>query len=89
MLGYFFHSYSFLDDLLTLLQGLFTDHRSERERAAAKDALPRILQRTRDYQASFSEKAQALVLHLSVHPDGDCKYLGIRLSFSEFYKMRK
>ncbi|KAF9057610.1 gamma-tubulin complex DGRIP91/SPC98 component [Panaeolus papilionaceus] len=35
---------------------------------------------------AFSEKVQGLVQQLQVHPDLDCRFLGIRLSFSEFYK---
>ncbi|KAH8105028.1 gamma-tubulin complex, DGRIP91/SPC98 component [Phellopilus nigrolimitatus] len=70
-------------------RGLYTDPRSEREQAVAREALPRILQRTREYGSTFSEKVQALVLVLAAHPDLDCKYLGIRLSFSDFYKTRR
>lgn len=51
--------------------------------------LPRILQRTRGYAVSFSEHMTALVVSLAAHPDLDCKNLGLRLSFSNYYKLPK
>ncbi|KAI5116952.1 hypothetical protein M0805_001926 [Coniferiporia weirii] len=77
------------DSLRDQRRGLYADPRIAQEQAAAKEALPRILQRTREYGAAFSERAQALVLALAAHPDLDCKYLGIRLSFSDFYKTKR
>ena len=74
---------------LSHIQGLYTDPKLLKDFASAREALPRILLRTRDYGQTFSEKVQTLVLALTAHPDLDCKYLGVRLSFSEFYKTRK
>jgi gamma-tubulin complex component 3 len=53
------------------------------------DALPGILARLKEYGAQFTEKAQIIVMQLQGHPDLDCRFLSIRLSFSDFYKTRK
>lgn len=53
------------------------------------ESLPGILSRVREYGAAFSERVQAIVQALAAHPDLDCRFLGIRLSFSDFYKTRK
>ncbi|TBU49363.1 gamma-tubulin complex DGRIP91/SPC98 component [Dichomitus squalens] len=54
-----------------------------------QESLPGILARVKDYGMSFSERVQVIVLALATHSDLDCRFLGIRLSFSDFYKMRK
>jgi len=51
--------------------------------------LPGILERLREYGYNFSDKVQNLVLQLQGHPDLDSRFLGIRLSFSDFYRSRK
>ncbi|TFK43488.1 gamma-tubulin complex DGRIP91/SPC98 component [Crucibulum laeve] len=48
-----------------------------------------LLNRVKEYGTSFSDRAQVIVQHLTVHPDLDCRFLGIRLSFSDFYRTRK
>lgn len=48
-----------------------------------------ILNRVREYGTSFSERVQSIVQGLQIHPDLDCRFLGIRLSFSDFYKTKK
>jgi len=48
-----------------------------------------MLSRLKEYGVSFSERAQIIVQHLQVHPDFRCRFLGVRLSFSEFYKSKK
>jgi gamma-tubulin complex component 3 len=53
------------------------------------DALPRLLTPVKDFGASFSERVQTIVQQLQVHPDLDCRFFGIRLSFSDFYKSKK
>jgi gamma-tubulin complex component 3 len=55
----------------------------------AADNLPRILRRVREYSTSFSDRAQSIVHSLQTHPDLDCRFLAIRLSFSDYYKSRK
>ncbi|THH07676.1 hypothetical protein EW145_g3217 [Phellinidium pouzarii] len=77
------------DSLKDQRRGLYTDPRLTQDQTSTKETLSRILQRTREYGATFSERVQALVLALAVHPDLDCKYLGIRLSFSDFYKTKR
>jgi len=54
-----------------------------------QDALPGLLSRLNEYGSAYSDRVQLLVQHLLVHPDLDCRFLGIRLSFSEFYKSKK
>ncbi|OCH90974.1 gamma-tubulin complex DGRIP91/SPC98 component [Obba rivulosa] len=59
------------------------------ERRHDSKALPAILGRVQEYSTSFSERAQTIVHALQSHADLDCRFLGIRLSFSDFYKTRK
>lgn len=53
------------------------------------DAINDILGRVREYGTSFSERVQSIVLGLQSHPDLDCRFLGIRLSFSDFYRTKR
>lgn len=39
-----------------------------------------------DYGSQFSEKVQSLVAALQTHPDLDCRFLGVRLNFTEYYR---
>jgi gamma-tubulin complex component 3 len=55
----------------------------------AAENLPRILRRVREYGTSFSERAQSIVHSLQTHPDLDCRFLAVRLNFSDHYKSRK
>jgi gamma-tubulin complex component 3 len=43
----------------------------------------------KEYSTSFSDSAQSIVHALQSHPDLDCRFLGIRLSFSDFYRTKK
>ncbi|KAL5488201.1 SPC98 [Sanghuangporus weigelae] len=70
-------------------RGLYVDPRTARSYEEARKVLPRILQRTRGYAISFSENMTALIVSLAAHPDLDCKNLGLRLSFSNYYKVPK
>lgn len=56
---------------------------------SAADNLPRVLRRVKEYSGLFSEHALAIVHSLQVHPDLDCRFLSVRLNFSDFYKSRK
>lgn len=42
--------------------------------------------RLHEYGTLFKDKIQMMVQHLQVHPDLDCRFLAIRLSFSDYYK---
>ena len=66
-------------------QGLFTGI----DTRPGSHSLPDILRRIKDYSAMFSERIQAVVLGLQTHSDLDCRFLGVRLSFSDFYRVRK
>ncbi|KAG6860233.1 hypothetical protein C0995_013839 [Termitomyces sp. Mi166 len=55
----------------------------------ASDPLPGLLERLGEYGSSFTERAQTIVHYLQVHSDLDCRFLGVRLSFSDFYKSKK
>ncbi|TDL29201.1 gamma-tubulin complex DGRIP91/SPC98 component [Rickenella mellea] len=61
---------------------------SERSKSSA-DTLAQIRQNMEEYGTSFSERAQTIVHSLQTHPDLDCRFLGIRLSFSDFYKSKR
>nr|GAT59461.1 predicted protein [Mycena chlorophos] len=50
--------------------------------------LPRLIQRFTQYGASFSEQMQTVVHQLQGHPDLDCRFLAIRLSFTDFYRKK-
>ncbi|KAI0775939.1 gamma-tubulin complex DGRIP91/SPC98 component [Trametes elegans] len=70
-------------------RGVYTRMETAEDRRYTSESLPGILDRVREYGAAFSERVQAIVLALASHPDLDCRFLGIRLSFSDFYKTRK
>ncbi|KAI0824783.1 gamma-tubulin complex DGRIP91/SPC98 component [Trametes gibbosa] len=70
-------------------RGVHTRIETAEDRRYTTESLPDILARVREYGAAFSERVQAIVQALAVHPDLDCRFLGIRLSFSDFYKTRK
>ncbi|GBE79620.1 gamma-tubulin complex DGRIP91/SPC98 component [Sparassis latifolia] len=75
------------DSALDAERGVFTH--IEREQRPSTHDVREILNRIREYGTSFSERAQSIVQALQVHPDLDCRFLGIRLSFSDFYKSKK
>ncbi len=69
----------------TWFKGTYTGPTKDKE----NDALPGILERLKEYGSGFSDRVQNLVLQLQVHPDLDGRFLGIRLSFSDYYRTRK
>ncbi|KAJ8464042.1 hypothetical protein ONZ51_g9857 [Trametes cubensis] len=70
-------------------RGVYTRIETAEDRRYTAESLPGILSRVREYGAAFSERVQTIVQALASHPDLDCRFLGIRLSFSDFYKTRK
>ena len=75
-----------LSHILTFRQGVFSGTKLPNH---ASDALPGIIARVREFGTSFSDRAQNIVMQLQVHPDLDCRFLGVRLSFSDYYRARK
>ncbi|KAJ3488701.1 hypothetical protein NLI96_g2652 [Meripilus lineatus] len=67
-------------------RGVYTGGRRDAER---EHDLHDILSRIREYGTKFSEKAQTIVHGLQSHSDLDCRFLGVRLSFSDFYKTKR
>lgn len=55
----------------------------------SKTALTNAVKRIKEYATAFSEHAQTIVHGLQTHPDLDCRFLAIRLSFSDFYRSKK
>ncbi|KAF8484717.1 gamma-tubulin complex DGRIP91/SPC98 component, partial [Russula ochroleuca] len=53
------------------------------------DALSTGLRQCKEYGATFSEKVHVILHALQTHVDLDCRFLAIRLSFSEFYRAKK
>lgn len=51
--------------------------------------LSQIRNLVKEYSATFSDLALSIVHTLQSHPDLDCRFLGIRLSFSDFYRAKK
>ncbi|CAG7846630.1 Spindle pole body component alp6 AltName: Full=Altered polarity protein 6 [Serendipita indica DSM 11827] len=71
-------------------RGVFTISESDGLGASkSADNLPRILRRVKEYSGLFTERAQAIVHSLQLHQDLDCRFLSVRLNFSDFYKTRK
>ncbi|KAF9075764.1 gamma-tubulin complex DGRIP91/SPC98 component [Rhodocollybia butyracea] len=54
--------------------------------SSLEEHLPRLLHPVHDYGSQFSDKVQTLVAALQTHPDLDCRFLGVRLNFSEYYR---
>jgi gamma-tubulin complex component 3 len=69
-------------------QGIYTTS-DKRPSLQKSDALLNGLRQCKEYGASFSEKVQVILHVLQVHVDLDCRFLGIRLSFSDFYRAKK
>ncbi|KAG8759034.1 Microtubule-nucleating Tub4p (gamma-tubulin) complex component [Serendipita sp. 396] len=72
-------------------RGVYTMPETDQLSASHKsaDSLPRILRRVKEYSGLFSERAQSIVHALQVHQDLDCRFLSVRLNFSDFYRTRK
>ncbi|KAG1779706.1 gamma-tubulin complex, component 3 [Suillus placidus] len=74
-----------LDQARDAARGVYTAPTS----LAHTQSLSQIRKLLREYSTAFSERMQAIVQALQSHPDLDCRFLGIRLSFSEFYRSKK
>ncbi|KAJ7276446.1 gamma-tubulin complex DGRIP91/SPC98 component [Mycena haematopus] len=58
------------------------------DQAHDPQVLPRLINQVKQYGSAFSERAQTIAQGLQAHPDLDCRFLGIRLSFSDFYRKK-
>ncbi|KAG8218483.1 Spc98 family-domain-containing protein [Butyriboletus roseoflavus] len=67
-------------------RGIYTASMPDRVGA---QSLSKIRTLVREYSTSFSDSVQSIVHALQSHPDLDCRFLGIRLSFSDFYRTQK
>ncbi|KAG5732384.1 Spindle pole body component alp6 [Termitomyces sp. T112] len=74
------------DQELDVQRGVHTGRARHDE---TSNPLPGLLERLGEYGSSFTERAQTIVHHLQVHSDLDCRFLGVRLSFSDFYKSKR
>ncbi|KAL0070721.1 Microtubule-nucleating Tub4p (gamma-tubulin) complex component [Marasmius tenuissimus] len=54
-----------------------------------EEALPRLMRPINEYGNQFTERMHTLIQHLTIHTDHDCRRLGIRLNFSDFYRSKK
>ncbi|QRV74099.1 spindle pole body component alp6 [Ceratobasidium sp. AG-Ba] len=70
-------------------RGVFTTEDGERPQRDAIESLPRILRRVEQYSRSFSDSAMSIVVALNTHSDYECRFLGVRLSFSDFYRLKR
>lgn len=70
-------------------RGLYTYAERATDRRYNPEAVHDILGRVREYGSSFSDRTQTIVQALQVHADLDCRFLAVRLSFSDFYRTRK
>ncbi|KAA1466481.1 gamma-tubulin complex DGRIP91/SPC98 component [Dentipellis sp. KUC8613] len=55
----------------------------------SSEQLDRILGQVQEYHGAFSDKVHTIIHNLQSHPDLDCRFLAIRLSFSDFYRSKK
>lgn len=65
-------------------QGVFTGHARQ-----SSTQVPTSLQQVKEYSAAFTEKVQMIVHQLGSHSDLDVRFLGVRLSFSDYYRSRR
>ncbi|VDB90091.1 unnamed protein product [Peniophora sp. CBMAI 1063] len=70
------------------MRGVYTGAGADQE-APLSDQLLRGLQQCKEYASIFSEKVHGIVHGLQSHTDLDCRFLGVRLSFSDFYKTKR
>jgi gamma-tubulin complex component 3 len=70
-------------------QGVITGVTEASQRYDSTEVLSRILRRIKEYGIAFSDRTFAIVAALSSHPEQDCRFLAIRLSFNDFYKPKK
>ena len=75
------HALKESSSILTFRQGVYTGKVPESTQNASD-----LISRLHEYGTLFREKIQTMVQHLQVHPDLDCRFLAIRLSFSDYYK---
>jgi gamma-tubulin complex component 3 len=73
---------------MNTLQGVYTGN-AKPSANPSSDVLSGLLNRVHEYGSHFSEKVQSMVQQLQIHPDLDCRFLGVRLSFSDYYKSKK
>ncbi|THV08504.1 gamma-tubulin complex DGRIP91/SPC98 component [Dendrothele bispora CBS 962.96] len=73
------------DRALDAERGLYTGP-DEDPNGSLEESLPRLMHPVQEYGSQFAEKAQSLVQHLQVHSDLDCRFLGVRLNFSDYYR---
>lgn len=65
-------------------RGVYTGNSDE----IVNQDLSRILHPLQEYSSLFSQKVHGIVHLLQSHPDLECRFLGVRLSFSDFYRSR-
>ncbi|KAI0268209.1 gamma-tubulin complex DGRIP91/SPC98 component [Gloeopeniophorella convolvens] len=70
------------------MRGTFTGT-EKRTALQTSETLLSSLQQCKDYGAAFSDKVQVILHGLQTHVDLDCRFLGIRLSFSDFYRSKR
>jgi len=73
-------------------RGVYTGPRSSDTQSTGAEVsvvLRELSERLTEYGTSFSERVQTIVHHLQGHSDHECRFLAVRLSFSEFYKSRR
>ncbi|KAF5344118.1 hypothetical protein D9758_008907 [Tetrapyrgos nigripes] len=73
------------DRALDTARGLYTGP-SDDPNTSLEESLPRLMRPVQEYGTQFSEKAQSLVQYLQVHSDLDCRFLAVRLNFSDYYR---
>ncbi|KAH7929428.1 gamma-tubulin complex, component 3 [Leucogyrophana mollusca] len=70
-------------------RGLYTTLQQDLDDHPNQQNLSQIRELIKEYSTAFGEHAQTIVHGLQSHPDLDCRFLSIRLSFSDFYRSKK
>ncbi|KAF9534282.1 gamma-tubulin complex, DGRIP91/SPC98 component [Crepidotus variabilis] len=76
------------DQELDAERGVYTGPPQDDD-AKHRDALVGIQERLNEYGSGVSERVQNLVAQLQVHTNFDCRFLATRLSFSDYYRLKK
>ncbi|KAL4075878.1 gamma-tubulin complex, component 3 [Scleroderma citrinum] len=67
-------------------RGIYTVPTRERSSAPTLSQMRTLI---KQYSSTFSDHAMSVVHTLQSHTDLDCRFLGIRLSFSDFYRTKR
>ncbi|KIM53815.1 hypothetical protein SCLCIDRAFT_1222528 [Scleroderma citrinum Foug A] len=74
------------DQIKDVDRGIYTFPTHERSGTPTLSQMRTLI---KQYSSTFGDLAMSVVHALQSHPDLDCRFLGIRLSFSDFYRAKR